>query len=99
MFEFVSVCVCMWKSKKRTEKNELKKIKQENRCAVIVYISSVCDSLSQYNDDESESNERVSIKNLEEQPKTNHFFSSIFFRPNNFRRKYKRTIEFLQKQY
>lgn len=31
----------------------------------IVYNFYVCDSLSQYNDDESESNERVSIKNLE----------------------------------
>lgn len=33
----------------------------------------VCDSFSQYNDDESESNERVSIKNLEEQPNESIF--------------------------
>lgn len=33
----------------------------------------VCDSSSQYNDDESESNERVSIKNLEEQPNESIF--------------------------
>lgn len=46
---------------------------------VIVCHIYVCDSLSQYNDDESESNERVSIKNLEKKPNESILFSFFFF--------------------
>lgn len=66
-FEFSHIFfsyVCVRAQKKYERTNE------QYGYSVHIY---VCDSFSQYNDDESESNERVSIKNLEEQPNESIF--------------------------